>query len=285
MLLLIALLMTSGDAADVATPPWISDADSHWVRRADGSAGALASTREIGEAVAGYERAAQAPDDAEARWKLARALFFQGTYTGLAREARRPIYERARKAGEEAIAIVERHAVVRGAPAFGGRAPAEVAATVASDRDAPPTFFWTAVAWGEWALMSGKIQAAREGAAARIRDYATTVIALAPEFEEGGGYRILGRLHDRAPRIPFLTSWVSREKALANLRRAMSVNSRNFVNRHFLAEALAEGGGAEHAEAIGIEEKLLADPPSSGHLVEDLAVQQEARRDLASWRK
>jgi hypothetical protein len=156
---------------------------------------------------------------------------------------------------------------------------------VTSDRDAAPTFFWAAVAWGEWALTSGKIQAARAGAAAKIRDYATTVVALSPEFEEGGGYRILGRLHDRAPRIPFLTSWVSREKALANLRRAMSVNSRNFVNRHFLAEALAEGGAPERAEAIGMEEKLLADPPSPGHLVEDLAVQQEAKKDLASWRK
>lgn len=285
MLFLIALLLAAEDSASSFSPPLIADADSHWLRRADGSVGSLAGGREIGEAVAGYERAAQAPEDAEARWKLARALFFQGTYTGLPRDARRTIYERARKAGEEAIGILERRARVRGAPAFASRTPAEVAAAVASDRDAAPTFFWAAVAWGEWAITSGKIQAAKAGAAARIRDYATTVVALAPEFEEGGGYRILGRLHDRAPRIPFLTSWVSREKALANLRRAMSVNSRNFVNRHFLAEALAEGGAAERAEAIGIEEKLLVDPPSSGHLVEDLAVQQEARRDLASWRK
>ncbi len=284
MLFLIATLLLMPEDRVTATS-LIADADSHWVRRAEGRVGTLASDREIGEAVAAYERAAQAPDDAEARWKLARALFFQGTYTGLAREARRPIYEKARKAGEEAIGILERRARARGAPAFGGRAPAVVAAAVSSDRDAAPTFFWTAVAWGEWALTSGKIQAARSGAAARIRDYASTVVALAPEFEEGGGYRILGRLHDRAPRIPFLTSWVSREKALTNLRRAMSVNSRNFVNRHFLAEALAKGGAAERAEAIGIEEKLVADPPSPGHLVEDLAVQREARKDLALWRK
>ncbi len=282
MLLLIALLMAS---ADSAAPPWVSDAESHGARRADGSTGALASGREIGEAVEGYERAAQAPDDAEARWKLGRALYFQGTYTGLAREARRPIYERARKAGEEAIAILERRARARGAPAFAGRAPAQVAAAVASDRDAAPTFFWAAVAWGEWALTSGKIQAARAGAATRIRDYASTVIALAPEFEEGGGYRILGRLHDRAPRIPFLTSWVSRDKAMENLRRAMSVNSQNFVNRLFLAEALAEGGAADRAEAMRIEQKVLTDPPSAGHLVEDLAIQQEARKDLAAWSK
>jgi tetratricopeptide (TPR) repeat protein len=282
MFFLIALLMAPADAA---TPPWIGDADSHWARRADGSNGALAGAREIGQAVAGYERAAQAPDDAEARWKLARALFFQGTYTGLPRDARRLIYEKARMAGEEAIGILYRRARARGSPAVGDRTPAEVAAAVASDRDAAPTFFWAAVAWGEWALASGKIQAAKAGAAARIRDYASIVVALSPEFEEGGGYRILGRLHDRAPRIPFLTSWVSREKAMANLRRAMSVNSRNFVNRHFLAEALAEGGAAERAEAIGIEEKLLADPPSPDHLVEELAVQQEARKDLAAWRK
>ena len=153
-----------------------------------------------------------------------------------------------------------------------------------SDPDALPTFFWTAVSWGQWALVSGKLKAVRTGAAEKIRDDAATVIAIDPDFEEGGGYRILGRLHHQAPKIPFLTSWVSREKALENLRRAVSINDRNFVNRHFLAEALADGGPSERAEAIQIEQTLTADFPSPGHLIEDLAIQEEARRNLAKWR-
>ena len=129
------------------------------------------------------------------------------------------------------------------------------------------------------------MQAARTGAAEKVRDDASIVIALDPEFEEGGGYRILGRLHHQAPKIPFLTFWVSREKALENLRRAVAVNEHNFVNRHFLAEALADGGPAERAEGVRIEETLAADAPSPGHLVEDLSIQEEAKRNLAKWKK
>src|SRR6185503_13363242 len=150
--------------------------------------------------------------------------------------------------------------------------------------DALPTFFWSAVSWGQWALVSGKLKAARTGAAEKIRDDASTVIALDPDFEEGGGYRVLGRLHHQAPKLPFLTPWVSKEKALENLRRAVAVNDRNFVNRHFLAEALADGSPADRAEAVRMEESLVADSPSPGHLVEDLATQIEAKKNLTKWK-
>jgi tetratricopeptide (TPR) repeat protein len=265
--------------------PLITEADVHYARRQDGRVGAQANPREIALAVAGYDRAAEAPDNAEARWKLARALYFQAAYTGQDAEAQQAIYDKARRAGEEALRILERRARNRGAAPFEGRSPSDVAAAVVSDRDAAPSFFWTGVAWGQWALVSGKMKAVRTGAAEKVRDDASIVIALDPEFEEGGGYRILGRLHHQAPKIPFLTFWVSQDKALENLRRAVAVNERNFVNRHFLAEALADGGPAERAEAVRIEESLAADAPSPGHLVEDLSIQVEARKNLASWKK
>jgi hypothetical protein len=265
--------------------PLITEADAHYSRRQDGRVGARANPREIALAVAGYDRAAEAPDSAEARWKLARALYFQAAYTGQDADSQQAIYDKARRAGEEAIRILERRARNRGAAPFEGRPPADIAASVVSDRDALPAFFWTSVAWGQWALVSGKMKAARTGAAEKIRDDATIVIALDPEFEEGGGYRILGRLHHQAPKIPFLTFWVSQDKALENLRRAVAVNEHNFVNRHFLAEALADGGAAERAEAVRIEESLAADAPSPGHLVEDLSTQEEAKRNLLKWKK
>jgi len=265
--------------------PLITEGDAHYARRQDGRVGALANPREIALAVASYDRASEAPDSAEARWKLARALYFLAAYTGQDADGQAAIYEKARRVGDDAIHILERRAKNRGAAPFEGRAPSDIAAAVLSDRDAAPTFFWTGVAWGQWALTSGKMKAARTGAAEKIRDDAMIVIALDPEFEEGGGYRILGRLHHQAPKLPFLTPWVSREKALENLRRAVAVNDRNFVNRHFLAEALADGGAAERAEAVKIEEKIAVDAPSPGHLVEDLSTQEEAKKNLVQWKK
>ena len=264
--------------------PLIVEADAHYGRRQEGRVGAAANPREIAQAVAGYDRAAQAPDSAEARWKLARALYFQASYTGQDADSQHAIYEKARRISEEAVRILQRRGKSRNVPSMEGRSPAEVAALVGSDRDGAPTFFWAAVAWGQFALASGKIQAVRTGAAEKIRDYAETVIAIDPEFEDGGGYRVLGRLHHQAPKIPILTPWVSREKAVENLRRAVAVNGRNLVNRHFLAEALADGNSAERTEAIAIEEAVVADAPSPGHLVEELAIQDEARKNLSKWR-
>lgn len=288
VLLAAAVLTATQEARSIDVPsinPLISEGDDHYRKRQEGRAGPVANPREIQLAVAAYDRAAEAPDSAEARWKLARALYFQGAYTNQPEEARKAIYDKARRAGEDALRIVERRVKYRKLPAFEGRSPADVASDVRSDQDAAPSFFWTAVAWGEWALVSGKVQAAKTGAAEKIRDDATIVIAIDPDFEEGGGYRILGRLHHQAPWIPFVTGWVSRDKAVENLRRAVAVNGHNFVNRHFLAEALYDGSAAERAEAIRIEEQLAADAPSPGHLVEELAIQAQAGKNLARWKK
>jgi hypothetical protein len=276
-----SLLLVFASAMPAAASSALAAADDAWSRRDEGRTGARASPRRISEAVSRYQDASQAPDAVEPRWKLARALFFEAKFTGRGRNAQRALFEKARDAGEEAIAILRRRAEVAGRAV--ATEPRKAAAALAGEPDAASAYFWTAVAWGEWGLVAPRITAARKGAAMKVRDYAATVIALDPGFEGGGGYRILGRLHQRAPRIPGVTGWVSRAEGIRNLRLAVKTAPRNFVNRHFLAEALADGGPAAKSEAIRIEKDLVADAPSPGHLVEDLAIQEEAKRDLAAW--
>jgi tetratricopeptide (TPR) repeat protein len=259
----------------------IADADAHYARRAAGHAGARAASLEISDAVEGYERAAVDARNAEARWKLARALYFLGTYTALDEAGRMMAFARARRFGEEAIAIVGRR---KGNTRIRAISPEAAAAVCAGDPDAAPSYFWSAVSWGQWALASGRFEAARHGAADRIRDDCSTLIRLDPKFEEGGGYRILGRLHDQAPRIPLLTGWVSRAEAIRNLRLSVEVAPANLVNRHFLAEALHKGDRAQKEEAVRIEQQIVRDAPSEAHLVEELALQNQARYNLAGWK-
>jgi len=291
LLLLAAAALGSSQRLEPPNPtltpparnPLVVEGDAHYTRRDEGRAGGRADSRQILAAIGAYETAAEAPDNSEARWKLARALYFRGEYTGLDAAARRAVFEKARQVSEEAIGILARRA---GHPkGFGDEPAAKVAEAVRNDSDAAPTFFWAAVSWGQWSLSVGKVAAARLGAASRIRDAAAVVIALDPTFEEGGGHRILGRLHDQAPKLPVLTWWVSRKEALANLRRAVEVAPQNLVNLHFLAEALAHGGTAERAEAIGIEEQVAAGAPSPSHLVEETHIQEEAKRNLGTWRR
>jgi hypothetical protein len=269
----------------VGRNPYVVAADAAYARRQEGRVGALADWRRISEAIAAYQTAAEAPDNLEARWKLLRAFYFKGVFTGLDAESRVAVFARARRVSDGAIAILARRAGHREGLELVKMPPAERASALLREPDAAPTFFWSAVCWGQWALAVGKVNAVSAGAAERIRDDAATVIAIDPHYEDGGGYRVLGRLHDQAPEIPSLTGWISREEALRNLRLAVSVDGHNFANRHFLAESLARGSAAELAEALGIEEGLLRDAPSPQRLVEDIATQEQARANLEQWRK
>jgi tetratricopeptide (TPR) repeat protein len=267
-----------------ASNPLVAEGDRMYSRRQEGRLGSKAGAGPINQAIAAYEEAARDPDFAEARWKLVRALYFKGAYTGLDEDSRKAVFQKAKRVAEEGIGILQRSLEKRGIKGFLEYGPQVLAGHFQDRTDAAPTFFWAAVAWGEAAL-SGKLEAARTGAAETIRDYALTVIGIDPVFEEGGGYRILGRLHDQAPWIPLVTGWVSRDEAVKALRLAMQQNQRNFANRHFLAEALYRGDAREKTEAIALEEALVSDAPSPQHLIEELKTQEDARRNLAAWKK
>jgi tetratricopeptide (TPR) repeat protein len=280
----VALLLAAHLFAAPAAATALHDADAHYARRAESHADGVASPAEIDLAISGYEEAARDPAEVAARWKLARALYFRGAYTGLAPSRKIAIFQRARDVSDEAQTILAQRAAGRYRGRFDELAPADVARALAPDPDAAPTLFWAAVSWGEWALSRGRLAAARSGAPSKIRDLSLALVAIDPRFEEGGGYRILGRLHDQAPRIPFLTGWVSREQALRCLREAVRIAPRNLVNRHFLAEALAKGSAVEREEARALERAVVTDAPSPDHLVEELALQEQAKRNLEAWK-
>jgi len=246
--------------------------------------GAVADKSEIAAAVRAYSTATEAADSTEARWKLMRSLVFQGRYTDLDASARLAVFEKARRVSEDAIGILEHRAKRSGHQDFELLSATETADAVRKDSDAAPIFYWAAVTWGQWALARGKEEATKLGAAEKIRDYASILIALDPTFEDGGGYRILGRLHDQASQMTIEPDWVSHEEAIRNLRLAVKTDAANFANRLFLAEALARGSAGERAEAVRIAQSLVAESPSPARLVEDLRVQEEAAKDLSAWK-
>jgi len=259
--------------------------DEAYGRRQEGRVGTAAALRPIAEAIVNYQTASEAPDNLEARWKLMRALYFKGSYAGgLDPETRKAVFVQARRVADDALTILARRAERREVSDLVKLSPPLRAETLGRDPDAAPTFFWSAVCRGRWALAAGKLEAARAGVAERIRDDAATVIAIDPQFEDGGGYRVLGRLHDQAPEIPFITGWVSREEAIKNLRLAVATAPRDLGNRHFLAEALVhDGAPGEKAEAIQLEQWVVAQSPSPQHLVEDLTTLEQARENLGKW--
>src|SRR5438128_786427 len=157
------------------------------------------------------------------------------------------------------------------------------APTVASG--AAAAYFWTAAAWGQWALARGKLASARAGVAGRVRDLCETVIALDRALEEGGGYRVLGRLHDQAPRIPLLTGWVSRAKAIEYLRKSYELGPRNPVTWFFLAEAILDHDPSHAEEGRRLLRKCVDTPPRPDYYVESVHYAERARARLGDRRE
>ncbi len=265
--------------------PRVEEADAAWAARAAGSSGGRARVGGI-RRVTALLRAelAEEPVSVAARWRLMRALYFEGEYAATGeREAKQRFVEGTRVA-DECLALLRERAS-DGSPRDLSRAtPVELVPRLAGDPDAASAFEWGGVGWGRYALAEGMLAAAREGAAGRIRDLAEAVLRLDPDLDDAAGDRTLGRLHHKTPAIPFLTGWASRTEAIRHLRRAASAAPTSLVNRLFLAEALHDLDSARHDEAVAIAEAVVRDAPDPTWLVEHERARADARALLKGWR-
>jgi tetratricopeptide (TPR) repeat protein len=261
----------------------IASGDGHYMHRSDGRHGDVADPREIDAALDDYAAVMKkSRNDADAKWKYLRATYFKAEYTGLTDAQKAALYERAQPVADDAVAAQR----ARAAEKSGGRPaalePPDIGKALVGDATAGETFFWTAVTWGQWSLVHGKMAAVRQGVAAKVRDDARAAIAIDPTLEDAGGYRVLGRLHAVSPKVLFFTGWIDRDEALKDLREAVRIAPDNLVNRLFLAEAIHEYS-EDRAPAIDLLKGVLAATPHPDHLVEDLKIQADAQRDLQAW--
>jgi hypothetical protein len=102
-----------------------------------------------------------------------------------------------------------------------------------------------------------------------------------PGIEEGGGFRLLGRLHDQAPRIPLLTGWVAHDQAIPYLRRSLEIGPENVVTQYFLADTILNRAPAARAEAVAILEKLAVRTARPEFEIEEKDYARLARERLA----
>lgn len=260
----------------------VEDGDQHWARRAAGARGAIAAAGPVEAAIAAYRAGLERnPFDLEARWKLLRALRFKGVYVAQTDAEKKEIFDEAKRIGAEGIQQLDRYLASRRA---GPIVKGEIAPIVAALRDIPHAgelLYWDAASWGEWAIVFGKFAAARQGVADRIRQEATIVINMDPKIEDGGGARILGRLHHQTPRIPLITGWASNAEAVRFLETSAALDPKNKLTQLFLAEALADH--KSRGRAAVVLKAVIADFVDPLYAVEDAAVQQEARRLLVAW--
>lgn len=261
-----------------------SAGDAAWARRGEGAAGARAQAGPVDAAIAAYGQAVrQDPSDLEARWKLMRALRFKGVHAAAGVEEQKRIFDEAKKTGQAGIAQLDAIVARSGAKSVAEGKPAQVAAVLRGTPHAGSLLYWDAASWGEWALVYGKMAAVRQGAADRIRQESTIVMLMDPRIEEGGGARILGRLHHQTPRVPFVTGWASNAEAVKLLDQSLRQDPANKLTKVFLAEAIADQDSKARPRAVEMLREVIAAPADPAFAVEDADAAARAKRLLSAW--
>jgi tetratricopeptide (TPR) repeat protein len=278
------MLIVAIAAAGFALPSFaqVSEGDQHWNARAEGHQGGRAKAVQIDAAIAAYRKAiTQEPNNLDARGKLLRAVRFKGAYVVLTNDAKKLIYEIAKNDGNAAMAVVNRQLAAKGVKA--DAAEKNVADAARGIPGAAEVFFWDSVNWGEWALAYGKMAAVRQGAADRIRREATIAMLIDPKLDGGGPQRVLGRLHDQTPHVPFITGWASSKEAVRFLRESNKIDPTNKITRVFLADALVSNDSKSGPEAIRILREVINSPNDPNYEVENAQAQEDAKALLREW--
>jgi hypothetical protein len=279
-LALVALAAPPCAAEPAVAGDAVARGDAAYARRGEGQEDGRAAPGPIAEAVAAYEEAVHTtPANLEAHWKLVRALFFQSEYVTTDTTSRRRILSRGVDLGRDAESRLA--ASIGDATRFERGTPDEVAAALRGNPDAAPVCFWSAVVYASWGRVVGPLFALREGLAERLRRQAEIVIALDPTYEAGGAHRLLGRIHAEVPRLPFVTPWVHRERALAELRRAFALAPDHPWNQLLLGMTLLELAPAEKPKALELLHRVASGSPRPEFVVEDVGIERMARDLIA----
>ncbi len=258
----------------------IAQGDAWWARRAEGHKGQQAAAGPIDQAIAAYERAVrEKPDRLEGSWKLLRALHYKGDYVVRSKEDKQKAFGRGREVVEAALDQMGRR--VGGRKKLDDLPTAEAAKLVKGIPEAPYIYAWGGIHWGLWGEAYGKMAAARQGVGDKIRRYGEIALALDERFERAAAHRLLGRLHSEAPKIPFITGWVDRDKAISHLRRAVALGPEDLHNHLYLADALLQYQPEKAAAAKGILRSLVQKSPDPSRVVEEERVLANARELLA----
>jgi tetratricopeptide (TPR) repeat protein len=239
----------------------IKEADGFFELRGEGynKETLLASTTNIDKAIGLYKQAAAEYSGIkreEAIAKMLQSYYFKGRYAMPDKDSRKAVYEEAIKIGEESLKEYPESAAIH---------------------------VMMAAILGVWSQDIGMITAARSGVANKIREHCEVAMKSDDIRIKAGGYRILGRVHSVAPKIPFILGWPSKKKGVELLEKALEMEPKSLITKYFLAEALYERDKKERAI------KLMEEIPGTNEMVhgvvEDAVVKRDATENLKKWNK
>ena len=224
----------------------------YYEKRQEGSKGTLASNENIDKAIEQFSAALLSPNsEKDAALYLLKSYYYKAEFAVQNRNEKKKIFNDGKALGEKYIEKYPTSAEFR---------------------------YWYLVNLGSWAQVYGILTAAREGVSDLMRTNSKIIIELDPEYQNGGGYFMLGAVHFKSPYIPFLLSWPDNDDAIKYLQLSVDTGNAEMNQKNYLAQALSKDGRDKKARAL--LEEVLNTEPSTATLVEDLDDIEEARQLL-----
>ena len=221
-------------------------------KRQEGSKGTLASNENIDKAIEQFSTALLSPEsEKDAALYLLKSYYYKAEFAVQDKDEKKKIFNEGKALGEKYIEKYPNSAKFR---------------------------YWYLVNLGSWAQVYGILTAAREGVSDLMKTHSEKIIELDPEYQNGGGYFMLGAVHFKSPYIPFLLSWPDNDDAIKYLQLSVNTGNAEMNQKNFLAQALSKDGRDKKARAL--LEEVLNTEPSTTTLVEDLDDIEEARQLL-----
>ena len=221
-------------------------------KRQEGSKGTLASNENIDKAIEQFSTALLSPEsEKDAALYLLKSYYYKAEFAVQDKDEKKKIFNEGKALGEKYIEKYPTSAEFR---------------------------YWYLVNLGSWAQVYGILTAAREGVSDLMKTHSEKIIELDPEYQNGGGYFMLGAVHFKSPYIPFLLSWPDNDDAIKYLQLSVDTGNAEMNQKNYLAQALSKDGRDKKARAL--LEEVLNTEPSTTTLVEDLDDIEEARQLL-----
>ncbi len=218
----------------------------------------LANSANIDEAISRYQKEFDASTDSskkqEILWKLLRAYYFKGNFTTKDNNDKKQIFSKGIEIGEKYLNEFPESAEIH---------------------------CWLGILWGYWGEVHSALTAARKGVPGKVKYYAERTIALDDTCLDGGGYRMLGRLYYKVPKIPLLMNWPSKKKALKYLEKAYEIAPENLLNQLYLAEVLF--ANKEEKRARDLLQQILNTKEIKHGLAVDTWVKRQAEELMQKY--
>ena len=138
--------------------------------------------------------------------------------------------------------------------------------------------YWYLASMSNWAKTVGLRSITKMGGGDEFRDKAVDVIVLDSEYENGGGYFLLGAVYFTAPYIPLISTWPNNTKAIKYFKKAVETGSPTPLQQVYLAKALIKENLVDEAKKVLIN--ISKTTPDSDNFIEDATYIEEAKMIL-----